>query len=140
MEHEALAMHRNNLRSRVTRIIKICILSWWSCFVKTKDERKTPRGKHFQNGSVCAIGLCYCFRELDGARNASDAQQQFTFSCNTNNKKMIFMLVELFCAKTIAHTANDRNEWAPGMPRKYVRIEQPRGSVLFWELRDAYFF
>jgi hypothetical protein len=53
---------------------------------------------------------------------------------------MYFKLVELFCAKTIAHTANDRNEWAPGMPRNYVRIEQPRGSVFFWELRDAYFF
>jgi hypothetical protein len=44
---------------------------------------------------------------------------------------MYVKLVELFCAKTIAHTAYDRNEWAPGIPRKYVRIEQPRGSVFF---------
>jgi hypothetical protein len=53
---------------------------------------------------------------------------------------MYVKLVELFCAKTIAHTANDRNEWAPGMPRKYVRIEQPRGSVFFLGASGCIFF
>jgi hypothetical protein len=113
-------------------------------FCKVDERRKTRERRRMESTSrtvlVCAIEICYCFRELDGARNADDAQQPFTFSCNKNNKNMYFMLVELFCAKTIAHTANDRNEWAPGMPRNQVRIEQPRGSVFFWELLGLYMF
>jgi hypothetical protein len=136
MEHETLALHGNNLRSNVTRMIKSMYVlagTYGMCKIicthrKRSERMDTSYAKKIRaNRTTTGLGL------------VSGSFGMPIFSCHLDSYVYEKRLVLIYDIK-YQQTTHAKLGLARILLAHYARIEQPRGSVFSWELRDVFFF
>jgi hypothetical protein len=107
------------------------MLSWLICYFLQTSQTIRTNGHQLCQENTCAShnhGAQFYFWELRGA-------YFFLHLDSYVYEKRVELMYDI----NYQQTTNAKLGLARILPTRYVRTEQPRGSVFSWELRDVYF-